>query len=552
MRPLFICSFFVCLGFLSQTLLLAQESKVIEIRKAGGATQNEEKFPGANILFKSSEDRVHLFHEGALIVSDRAYFYAKENFFKAEGTVVFTQGDSLRMTCNHIEYDGITKRAVAEGSVFLKRPDMSLKTETLYLDRIKNEAFYNTQGVIVDSASTLSSNRGTYFMNEKKYRFVSNVKIENPKYTVTSNRLDYYTALDQAYLYGPTQIVGEDYEILCEEGFYDTKRQLGNFEKNATIFYDEKVIKGDSLYFEEGRSYAAATKNISILDSLNNSLILGHYGEIFKARDSAIITRNALAINIVEKDSLFIHADTLLATGPPEKRVIRGYFDVRIFKEDVQGRSDSLEMDQSIGLIKLLRKPLTRREKRIFNQKDVNFRNPALWFGGSQMTGDTIHLISNMKTKKLDSLKIRGNVFIVEKDSLSDEGFNQIKGGLLDGAFKEGKLDNIKVVKNTEVIYYIYDDKTLDLVGVDKTTCSALQMQFENGGINQITFLVSPEGNVFPEEELPENERKFNGFIWREVQRPKGSQDLFSKEDALNDPPNLRNTPKQKAAVTKD
>ena len=83
-----------------------------------------------------------LFHDGVLIESDLAYFYAKENFFKATGDVVFTQGDSLRMTCNKIEYNGDTKVALAQGDVFLERPDMSLKTEKLNIDRVKNEAFY--------------------------------------------------------------------------------------------------------------------------------------------------------------------------------------------------------------------------------------------------------------------------------------------------------------------------------------------------------------------------------------------------------------------------
>ena len=152
--------------------IVAQEPKIIEIRKAGGSSQDQDAFPGANILFKNEETRVLLFHEGALIESDLAYFYSKDNYFKAVGNVIFTQGDSLKMTCKTIEYDGKTQIALADGDVFLKRPDMSLTTEKLNLDRIRNEAFYNTKGVIVDSASTLTSNLGRYYMDQKKYRFV--------------------------------------------------------------------------------------------------------------------------------------------------------------------------------------------------------------------------------------------------------------------------------------------------------------------------------------------------------------------------------------------
>ena len=511
--------------------LKAQEEKIIEIRQAGGSKQDQEAFPGANILFKNLDKRVILFHDGALIESDLAYFYAKENFFKATGDVVFTQGDSLRMTCNKIEYNGDTKITLAQGDVFLKRPDMSLKTEKLNIDRVKNEAFYNSKGVVIDSSSTLTSNQGVYFINKKKYRFKSNVIIDNPEYEVNSDQLDYYTELNQAYLFGDSKIIGDTYTIKCERGFYDLEREKGVFKKNATLYYDNKIIKGDSLYFESEKNYAAATKNISIVDSINNSIITGHYGEIFKDKDSAIITRRALAINIIDNDSLFIHADTLVATGPEERRILRAYYDVRILKSDLRGISDSLYLDESIGLTKLLSKPLSNQQEQIFTEADRNLNNPVLWFDKSQMSGNQIHLISNTETNKLDSLKILNNVFIIEKDSLSIDGYNQIKGGILDGNFKEGKLDNIFITKNTEMVYYLYNDEDLQLIGIDKTTCSALKMNFDNGEISNITFLVTPNGDVYPEDELPINERTLKGFTWRKNERPESVNDLFDKND---------------------
>ncbi len=534
-----ISAFFI--ASLATLSSLAQEPKIIEIRKAGGSTQDQEAFPGANILFKNEETRVLLFHEGALIESDLAYFYSKDNYFKAVGNVIFTQGDSLKMTCKTIEYDGKTQIALADGDVFLKRPDMSLTTEKLNLDRIRNEAFYNIKGVIVDSASTLTSNLGRYYMDQKKYRFTSNVTIDNPDYQVNSDQLDYYTELNQAYLFGNSRIEGDAYTIECERGFYDLDREKGVFKKNATLYYDNKIIRGDSLYFESEKDYAAATKNVSIVDSLNNSVITGHYGEIFKARDSAIITRRALAINIIDQDSLFIHADTLVATGPEERRILRAYYDVRILKSDLRGRSDSLYLDESIGLTKLLNKPLTKQQEQVFTEADRNKNNPVLWFDKSQMSGNEVLLISDTETNKLDSLKINGNVFIIEKDTLSSDGFNQIKGGVLDGAFEEGKLDNIVITKNTEMVYYLYNDDDLQLIGIDKTTCSALSMNFLDGEINDITFLVAPTGDVYPEEELPTNDRTLKGFVWRKEERPETLNDLFDENDKEEQFPEILN-----------
>ena len=443
------------------------------------------------------------------------------------------------MTCNKIEYNGDTKVALAQGDVFLERPDMSLKTEKLNIDRVKNEAFYNSKGVVIDSSSTLTSNQGMYFINKKKYRFKSNVIIDNPEYEVNSDQLDYYTELNQAYLYGNSSIIGDTYTIKCERGFYDLDREKGVFKKNATLYYDNKIIKGDSLYFESEKNYAAATKNVSIVDSLNSSIITGHYGEIFKDKDSAIITRRALAINIIDNDSLFIHADTLVATGPEERRILRAYYDVRILKSDLRGVSDSLYLDESIGLTKLLNKPLSNQQEQIFTEAERNLNNPVLWFDKSQMSGNQILLISNTDTKKLDSLKILNNVFIIEKDTLSIDGYNQIKGGILDGNFKEGKLDNILITKNTEMVYYLYNDEDLQLIGIDKTTCSALKMNFDDGEISDITFLVAPDGDVYPEDDLPINERTLKGFAWRKKERPESVNDLFDKNDKEDQFPSI-------------
>lgn len=506
--------------------LFSQEKRTVEIQQAGSFKKDEVSFPGATILLKSGEDRVKLFHQGALIESNKSLFYSKLNTFEAEGEVVFTQGDTLRMTSKKLSYDGETGKAVAWGNVFLQQPDMTLETDTLYIDRFEDIAYYNSPGTIIDSTSVLKSNRGKYFMKEKKYRFTSNVRIDNPEYKVTSTQLDYLTELNTVNLFGPTKIIGKDYDIYCEQGFYDMDRQSGNFKKNAEIYYNDKIIKGDSLYFQNENEYASATNKVSIKDTINNSIIRGNYAEIFKAKDSAIITRKAVAINIIDNDSLYIHADTLVGTGPSDARELRAYYGVKILKSDIRGKSDSLYLNELNGKIELHHRPFTKKEMQVLSENDKNKRNPILWFNESQMTGNVIHLLTDLKTKKLDSLFIFGNAFIIEKDSLSTDGYNQINGLELYGNFEDGNLDEIDVIKNTQVIYYLYSD-TGKLVGIDKTICSALNIIFKDNEIQDISFYINPEGNVLPEEKIDPNLRQLKGFIWRLEERPESLKDIF-------------------------
>ena len=515
---------------LTVNLANSQEQRIIEIIQAGKSIRNSIDYPGANILQRDDNSRVILFHDGAKIESDLSYYYFNENSFKASGKVNFNQGDSLSLTSDFLEYDGKSKKAFAYGNVILLRPDMRLETDTLYLDRIKNIAYYNSRGKIIDNDNTLRSNSGTYFMGQKKYIFKSNVTIDNPDYNVDSEELEYYTESNYTYFNDKTLITGIDYSILCENGFYDTYSQRGFFRENAVINYDGKIINGDSIYFENEKSYASASFNVKINDTINDSIITGHYGEIFKEKDSAIITKNALAVNIIKNDSLYIHSDTITITGPDEKKILKGYYDVRILKSDVRGISDSIHFNQETGLIKLLKQPKSSRYLKALTDEQKNKINPIIWFGENQITGDKIFLKSNMQTEELDSLIIRGNVFMSQKDSLVNDRFNQIKGEKLDGLFTEGKLDNVFIEKNSTLLYYMYSDEG-EFIGMNNTLASSILIKFNENEISEVSFYRNPDGNVISENKIIVNEMKLPGFIWRENEKPESIDDLFSEAD---------------------
>ena len=508
----------------------AQE-KEIEIRRAGSFRLDQENFPGANILTRSDSEQVYLVHEGMDVWSDKAFFYKKENRFDAFGNVRIQQGDSLLLTGKKVSYNGKTKMAVAKENVFLDNKDMILETDTLYFDRTNNKGFYPAKGIVYDSLTTIKSKRGTYLSNNKKYVFEEEVVITHPDFTLTSARMDFYTDSKHAFFYGPTTIVGEDYLVNCRQGFYNTNEKVGYFKKKASIDYNNRNIIGDSIYFNDAKQYAAATQNIRITDTINNSIIEGNYGEVFKAKDSAMVTHRAVAINLVEKDSLYIHADTLIATGPPEARIIRGFYDARIFKRDLSGKTDSIHFNQKTGRAKLIRRPISEREIQFLTPQEIAAKNPILWSSKSQMTGDEIHLTIDTEKEVLDSLMIYNNAFIIEKDTLSELNFNQVKGLQLRGKFDGRTLKTVHIRQNTEMLYYLYDDETLDLIGVDKAICSALRIDFEASAIDKVTFFTNPDGVVYPEEDLPPNARQLLGFNWREDERLYSKEDLFDAVD---------------------
>src|SRR5690606_6872597 len=364
--------------------------------------------------------QVHFAHEGVDMWCDRAVYYEKEDFIEAYSNVVMKQGDTVNMNAKYVEYSGKTQLAFASGDVVLTEPKSVLTTDTLYCDKVKQQAYYKTGGQVVrDSSGTITSRIGRYYMESKKYQFVNDVVLVNPDYTLNTNQLDFYSINGHAYLYGPSTIVGETSTIYCERGFYDTENDTGYFVKNSKINYENRIVEGDSLYFDRKIDFASATNNIKITDTINNSVAKGHYAEVWKAQDSVFITKRALAITVQESDSLYMHSDTIRVNGPAESRITRAYYNAKLFKSDLSGKADSIHADHKTGLTRLIN--LSRfASTDIFSAK----RHPVLWNVGNQMTGDTIHLIANPKTEQLDSLLVFNDAFIISKDTLGD-GYSQ-------------------------------------------------------------------------------------------------------------------------------
>jgi len=515
--------------FVFTTISQAQERKRIRIEYSGFLDKDQEKFPGATILTRDDSQQVHIKHEGINMWCDRAIHYSDDDFIEAYGNVKMKQGDSINMSSKYVEYSGKSKLAFASGDVVLIEPSSRLTTDTLYFDRVKQQAFYKSKGKVVrDTSGTITSQIGRYYMNTKKYQFVKDVVLVNPDYTIDSNRLDFYTESGHAFLYGPTTIDSKESKIYCEKGFYNTNDDKGYFVKKSRIDYDNRIVEGDSMYFDRNRSFASANNNIKVTDTINNSVIKGHYAEVFREKDSVFITKRALAISVQDNDSLYIHSDTLMVTGKPEHRITRAFRNVKMYKSDMSGLADSAHINHESGLTKLIN---------LYQSNDAfaKKKQPVLWNFDNQMTGDTIHIKSNPEAEKLDSLIVFKNAFLVSRDTL-DAGYNQVSGQRLIGLFNdENELYNVDILKNSEVIYYARNSEN-ELIGINKSKSSNINIQISGNAINEIRLIKQIDGDLFPESQFPKNAKRLQGFNWREDERPKSIEDLFKDDPPLNLP----------------
>jgi len=486
---------------------MAGFSQTSDIYTESDRTQIDEKrYPNATI-FNKVNTQVYFRHEGIEVWCDKAIYYKSDKFFKAYGNVKMVQGDTINMRSAYAEYNGNTQFAFASENVLLTTPDNRLTTDSLFFDRVAQKAFYRSGGTVKDTASTITSTRGTYELQNDKYAFRQNVKVKSPDYNIKTDILDFYTKNGHAYLYGSSDVFTENGKVYCEKGFFDTRENFGYFIKNSRVDYEQRIMYGDSIFFDQNQSFASATNNIEIIDTLNRTRIKGHYAEVYKEKDSVIITKNPIASTFQENDSIHVASDTMMVTGKPDQRIVRAYPDARLFKSDLSGKADSIHSSQITGYTRLIKKPI-------------------LWSANGQITGDTIVLISNLETEKLDSLRVYNNSIMVQKDSI--EGFNQVKGKQLFGLFTENELTEANFIKNAESLYYMRNDEG-ELVGIDKTLSSSLKLELKNQEITDIYYYDQVSGDTYPEEDISPNARELKGMLWRGDERIQSKADLLTK-----------------------
>src|SRR6218665_807771 len=125
-------SFFVVLFFIISNPNNTQASKKVINKHADTFGIKADKYEG-NPVFSGN---VVFEHQGSVLTADEVVFYQKENFLKAIGNVVLTTADGNRITAEEMEYDGNTERGIARKNVVLTDPKQTIKTETLYYDKI--------------------------------------------------------------------------------------------------------------------------------------------------------------------------------------------------------------------------------------------------------------------------------------------------------------------------------------------------------------------------------------------------------------------------------
>lgn len=477
---------------------------------------------GPNPDAQIAKGHVAFKHQGAYLSCDSAYFYQGSNSVKAFGHVRFRQGDTLSLTCTRAWYDGEGQMMEARNNVVLKHRKQTLYTDSLNYDRLYEYAYFFNGGKLVDGKSQLSADWGEYHTDTRLAKFNYDVQLRTPKNQVSTDTLYYDTRKSRAHVVGqytsakghgkvgPSIIKGENGTITTENAYFNTQNDQAEMFGRSTVVNGPKTITGDTLYYDSKSGNNRGLGNVVFVDSENKNTLT--CGEVVYNEHTGMgfATKDALVKDYSQKDTLFMHADTMRIetfniNTDSVYRKVHCYPHMRAFRLDVQAICDSL----------------------VFNSQDscmTMYRDPIVWNGTRQLLGEVIKVYMNDSTVR--EAHVLGQALSVEAmpDSVH---YNQVASHDMFAYFQDGVIRRSDAIGNVKSVYFPVDDKDTTLIGLNYMETDTMRMYLTPERKLHHIWTNKVKATLYPMTQIPPMKLKLESFAWFDALRPVDKDDVF-------------------------
>lgn len=441
---------------------------------------------------------------------DSAHYFQKKNAFQAFGNVRMEQGDTLFLYGDYLDYDGDINLARVRHNVKLIDKNTTLTTDSLDFDRNENLGYFTEHGILYDGESVLTSYYGEYDVNSKDAFFQYDVSLEHPKFKMLSDTLLYNTESKVATILGPTNIYSDESEIYSEKGRYNTAERYAYLLDRSVLYNEGKNVTADSIYYDMQNGYSEVFGDIFFNDTINCNMLSGEYAYLNEVVDSAYVTGRALVTDYSQRDSLFMHADTIWVVSynvdtDSLYRQIRAYNKVSAWSEEMQALCDSL----------------------VFDSRDTcmtMYKDPIMWNKGVQLLGEKIDIY--LDTASIDWVHVVNQTLYAER--ISDDDYNQVKGQEMKFFFKDGKLCEMQVIGSVEIIFYPIDEADDSHIGMNTMVSGRAIVYLSEGQVEKMVIPNEATGVFYPMSQRPLDKRFLNNFAWFDYARPRSKEDIFN------------------------
>lgn len=521
---------------------------------------------------------------GMFMYCDSAHFYDSPGAIDAFGNVRMEQGDTLFVYADELNYSDTTQLAVLYADfgkkVRLINRDVTLTTDIFNYDLGIDLGYYEVGGVLTDPSNRLISWYGEYSPTTKDALFRDRVELHSRRgggdtLDIYSEQMLYNTNTHIAILDTVSTIISKDGTIHTSDGVYNTDTQQADlYDRSLVVGKNGNTLTGDTLYYDRQTGFGEAFGNIEMVDTAKKVILLGDYGFYYEELDSARVWGHALAKEYSQKDTLYLHGDTITTfrrvTFPDIKdsKVLNDSIDsleavetveedevveedeavevveedevVEAVEEDDVAQPDTINYLVAHPNVKFYRVDLQGLcDSMTFVSKDTLLhldRHPVVWNENKQIFGNKIILHLNDST--VDWAKLPDFGFVAEH--VDEEFYNQLTGKEMFATFVDGELRHLDVSGNVQAIMLPQEnDSTYNKIA--NLESSYMAADFRKQALQRMKLWPETSGTMTPLYLAKKQLYYLPQFRWFEPLRPLKPDDVFiippEMRDLFAEPP---------------
>lgn len=418
---------------------------------------------------------VGLKQDVAYMYCDSAVLRQPENTFKAYGNIRIIQSDTVLVKGKELFYSGDERVFTIKKDVVLTTPSSRLATTALRYDRNNATAYYLTRSTLERKTLRLTSDDGSYNTDVDLVKLRGDVVAIDSSFLMNTDTLLYYPKRNVYNFAGPTKMFRDSTTLYCQQGTYEADQTLLRLEGGAFMSSPGQFIKASTLTYNLSVNSGELMGQGLVVDTSQGFVLEGEFIEyvkspVFVDAYFPVYYRQDLDGDTLysKGDTLHIREDTLGHKNVVLKR------NTQFFSSDFQGISPNFNYHEGKEELAL-------------------YPSPTLWSDKNQFASDSAALI--LKEDRLDSLFMVGLVRIASQTDDSTF-FDQTTGKYLCGNFVEGQLQTIRLDGNAQ--NYLHNINDGEAVGLNNSTCSWLQLNFDEGTVSRIRMAKDVQATYSP------------------------------------------------------
>lgn len=467
----------------------------------------------SSVLHKNTtvaKGHVEFKHGNTRLFCDSAVFFQDLNLVHAYSNVQINQGDTVNLFCDSLKFDGKTNISKLISNVRFRDNEYVLLTDSLEYDGNRSVGYYKNHARIssINSDLKLTSVKGYYYSTTKTFFFKDSVHVEDPKYELFSDTLEFRTIPSSAHFHGPTVIYFDSSTVHCNRGVYYSKEDRVELWNGATLEEPGRTFYADSLSYNQATDFGEGFCHVMMYDSTENVRFLSDY-MLKKPKNTEVVLKDNARIYQYEKaDTLYLAGDTITyyqdTITETKLSIIEN--NVAIIKGDIFIRCDSAYFSEADSILKL-------------------HKDPIMWNAESQLFADS--MFTTFYDNEFHQMKMYHNAMIISQHEGDTIHYDQVKGKLMTAFLDSSKIKQVHIESNAQTLYYPTEEtedstgvKTKNLSGMNRIDCNEIFIRFINGEIQNIAFIDQPTSIFYPMDQIPAKELYFKGFSWEIERKP--------------------------------